>query len=479
MNSIRRRLTVGLLTGFCILWASAGAGLYLNLRAGLLAEFDATLLARAQALSALTRQEKGNVELDFPGELIPGFERGRPVDYFQMWRADGTTLEQSPSLEGNQLSYQAGVTETPRYSDLTLPDGLPGRSVSLRFIPQGSEEAPDLPPAQGAETSVVLAVALHRTGLDHRLNLLATTLLVVGGLLAVATGFGVPAFVRRGLSPLDGLAEQAATIDVASLQLRFLTADLPAELLPICGRLNELLARLQASFERERQFSADLAHELRTPIAELRSLAEVALKWPEEPAATTRALQETLEIALQMDSIVTGLLTLARCEAGLQQRSCASIRVAALLEEIWEALTDPARRKQLAVSWDVAEDAWVETDPAMFRSILTNLLANAVEYSPEGGSIHVRFETGDAPWQITVSNTVDNITPAEVPHLFERFWRRDPARSSSIHNGLGLALARAFAELLGLEINAQLTASNTLTFTLRAQSASARSTSSR
>ena len=467
MNSIRRRLTVGLLVGFCVLWAGGGAALYFNLRAGLLAEFDNTLLANAQALSALTRQQNGKVELDFPGEFMPGFEGRRSANYFQMLSADGTIIDRSPSLESNQLPSAAGAVGAPQYSNLTLPDGRRGRAVTLQFIPQGNEEAPDSQPDPHPGAGVTLTVALHREGLDHRLSLLATTLLIVGGLLAAATGLSVPTVIRRGLSPLEDVAERASHIDIESLQMRFPTSKMQAELLPICSRLNELLARLQASFERERQFSADVAHELRTPIAELRSLAEVALKWPGEPASSTRALQETLEIALQMDTIVNGQLSLARYESGLQGTSRVPVRVAALLSDIWEPLADLASRKRLAVCWNISEDGSVETDPPLFRSILTNLLSNAVQYSPEGGSINVCIETDTVPWQIAISNTVKDLAPADVPHLFERFWRRDPARSSSTHSGLGLALTKAFAKSLELEISAQLTTIGMLKFTLR------------
>jgi two-component system sensor histidine kinase QseC len=467
VNSIRSRLTIGLLVGFCVLWTGAATALYLYFRTGLLAEFDTTLLANAQALAALTHQRNGIFELDFPGEFIPGFEGGPAANYFQLLSANGKIIDQSPSLGVSHLFPSTDSTEILQYLDLTLPDGQRGRAVSLRFIPQGNEEAPDSQLDKHLGASVILTVALHRAGLDHRLGILATALLVVGGLLAVSTGLGVPLVVHRGLSPLQEVAEHASRIDVESLQLRFPSSNLPTELQPICGRLNELLARLQASFERERQFSADVAHELRTPIAELRSLAEVALRWPGEPAASTSALKETLEIAMQMGTIVNGLLSLARCEAGLQKLDTVPVRVAALMREIWESLADLAREKRLAIFWNMAEDGSMETDLALFRSILINLLSNAVDYSPAGGSIHICVKTETVPWQIDISNSVTDLTPADVPHLFERFWRRDPARSASSHSGLGLALTRVFAKSLGLEIAAYLTTTDVLTFTLR------------
>jgi two-component system sensor histidine kinase QseC len=114
------------------------------------------------------------------------------------------------------------------------------------------------------------------------------------------------------LRPLSSLAKRAETIHASSLQLRFPTDNIPVELLPIAQRLNDLLARLEASFAREQRFSADVAHELRTPIAELRTLAEVALKWPDD--VNQAALKEALNIALQMESVATGLMALARCD---------------------------------------------------------------------------------------------------------------------------------------------------------------------
>jgi len=290
---------------------------------------------------------------------------------------------------------------------------------------------------------------------------LATVLLLVGASMAAITVLVVSVVVRRGLQPLAQLAERAGMIDAASLQLRFPMEQLPAELLPIAGRLNELLARLEAAFERERQFSADVAHELRTPIAELRSLTEVALRWPDDAAATKRTLQEALAIALQMESVVTRLLALARCEAGQMAVRREPVAVAALVAELWEPLAEPARQKNLIVTIGVPAEAQWEADPALLRGILANLLANAVEYCPAGGSVEVRFDGNE----LRVANATDNLSESDLPHLFARFWRKDPARSSGTHCGLGLALARAFARAMECDLKASLS-SFTLTMTL-------------
>jgi len=274
--------------------------------------------------------------------------------------------------------------------------------------------------------------------------------------MAAATVVAVGLVVRRGLWPLSALAERVSTIDASSLQLGFPNHNLPAELLPIAERLDDLLARLEGSFARERRFSANVAHELRTPIAELRALAEVALKWPEEGISAQGPLKDALGIALQMESIATGLLALARCEGSLLTVHPERVPVAALFEEVYRPLAAKVRDKQLAFGVEMPKETCWFTDRAAFRSILTNLLSNAVDHSQPATAVKVRVENNGAGERLLISNINRNLGVEDIPHLFERFWQKDAARSSTEHCGLGLPLARAYAESLGMKLDAQL-----------------------
>jgi two-component system sensor histidine kinase QseC len=279
-------------------------------------------------------------------------------------------------------------------------------------------------------------------------------LLSVGAAIAAATVAVVGMVVRRGLRPLSALAERAATIDASSLQLRFPTEKIPAELLPIAQRLNDLVARLEASFNRERRFSADVAHELRTPISELRALAEVSLKWPGD--VTEATLEDALNIALQMESIATGLMALARCEANLVNVRPEPISISALFQEVLPPLAAKVRAKQLDIAIDVPEETCWFTDRATLRSIFTNLLSNAVDHTQPNSSVKARVEKNGAGERLLVSNDSGSLVEEDIPRLFERFWQKDEARSSPDHCGLGLALARAYAQSLGMTLDAQL-----------------------
>ena len=465
MKSIQRRLILGVGVAYCLLWSIGGVAVYLVVRAGYVAEFDRALKANAQALAAMTDQKAGRVESDYSEDLIPGFAHARHPDYFQLWLPDGSPQKRSPSLAGNDLPRRAGTINTPVIWNVLLPDGRPGRAIGIHFVPQLDDEAPAN--SSVLKGGVTLVVARHRGNLDERLSELGTTLLLVGGSMIVATVLIVVIAVRCGLRPLRDLGERAESIDASSLQLRFATEGMPAELLPIAGRLNELLARLEDSFARERRFSADVAHELRTPIAELRAATEVALKWPEDAEAARNTLQELLAIALQMESMVTGLSALARCEAGQLPVQLEPVSLAPLIREIWQPLSDKAGAKGVVFSAGVSDDARWLTDTTLLRAILTNLLSNAVQYCVDNGSIRLSIERD----QLSVSNSTDDLKPDDLPHLFERFWRKDPARSSSVHSGLGLALAKAYAGALGMELRADLSEAGQVAFVLSGRQA--------
>jgi two-component system sensor histidine kinase QseC len=322
---------------------------------------------------------------------------------------------------------------------------------------------------RGYPQALFILVAAEQGELLAALQRLSLVLWGVGLILLAATALVVTIVSRRGLAPLQSVADQASRIDASKLDARFPAADLPAELESICLRLNDLLSRLEDSFARERCFSADVAHELRTPIAELRSLAEVALKWPSGDPTVVSAFEDALAIAVQMQGIVTGLLGIARCEAGTQVIAREPVAVAELVRSVWQPFEARANAKGLRVRMELPELGPIETDRAMLGVVLTNLLSNAVEYTPPGGAIEFRLQSDGPSLDFLVANSIENITVADVPRFFDRFWRKDTARSSSEHSGIGLAVSRAYARALGLHLRASLPAADWLSMQLSAR----------
>jgi two-component system sensor histidine kinase QseC len=254
--------------------------------------------------------------------------------------------------------------------------------------------------------------------------------------------------VRRTLRPLDRVAAEASGIDAEHLSHRFDVGHLPEELRPVCARLNESLARLEEAFARERRFTSAVAHELRTPLAELRSATEVALRWREDADLSRRGLETGLDVAVQMERLVTSLLNITRHEAGRLAIEAEALNVASSVQETWRPFAERAQERDLRVRFDVPSDTTVSTDRTLLQGILVNLASNAAEHTPKGGEIAWRAETDEAGVVITVTNTATDLRPEDIPHLTEPFWRRDAARTNGQHSGLGLTLAASFAEAL-------------------------------
>jgi signal transduction histidine kinase len=279
----------------------------------------------------------------------------------------------------------------------------------------------------------------------------------------VATLWAIPRVLRHGLASVDRLAEQTQQIHADSLSTRFTVDALPIELRPIATRLNDLLARLEQSFERERRFSADLAHELRTPLAELRAQTEYALKWPDAREAATD--QETLAIVQQMEAMVGHLLALARGEQGLLAVAQAPIALGELVREVWKPYAKKAAVNHLVVAMDVA-DVTIVGDPTLVRGILNNLFDNAVEYASSGVGLAITLVEDRGAARLTVANGAPELASEDVPKLFDRFWRKEAARSGGKHVGLGLSLARSFAMAMGWSLTAAFDSERRIAFTL-------------
>ncbi|HXJ43776.1 MAG TPA: ATP-binding protein [Bryobacteraceae bacterium] len=460
MKTIRRQLTWKLLLAFTLPLVFGGIAVFLSTRAALLDQFDTTLRTRALAIATVTKQKGERIEVAATDPFLRESDEEDAPGFFQMWRTDGTTLKRSASAPASGLPSRFGTLDRPKFWNLTLPSGAAGRAIAFKFAPQMSQEEP----SSSAPGEIVLVVASDRHELNEALTALAFALLGCGAGLLAITLVVVPRLLRRELAPLDALAEQASHINADSLATRFPANSLPGELTPITSRLNDLLARLEQSFERERRFSADLAHELRTPIAELRTLAEVALKWPETREAATD--REALAIAMQMEGVVTRLLALLRNEHAQLPVLTERVHLAPLMESVWRPFADRAADKQLKVTRVAPNGAEVETDPVLLRSILTNLVDNAVEYTPDGGTVCVEAKAATTQFTLQVTNTCDDLTAQDVSHFSERFWRKDSARSDPKHSGLGLSLVKAFSERLGFQLEVRLVDPSTLSITV-------------
>ena len=462
MKSIRRQLTFSLLAGFGLLLATGSTALYLGTRGMLFHDFDAVLLARARALASLTENDHGAVELHLDDELMPEYGRKQHEAFFQLWLADGRVIKRSESLAGADLPRIPSTTlEAPRYWNIPLPSGAAGRAVSFTYHPFTEDRRPGGPTAP-----LTVVVARDRTQLDAHLRVFATGAATTSALMMIGAALVAAYSVRQSLRSLAELGRQVTAIDESSLSSRFDCGHLPAELTPICQRLNDLLSRLDVAFVRERRFSDDAAHELRTPVAELRALAELSLTSGTADTEALGAYQDALAIAQQMEEIVNGLLAIARYESGREPIGREPVPLRPLLDDLWRPHAARALERSLQVVCNVPSDLTMLTDRALLRVVVSNLFSNAADHSPTGAEVLITAKVDDALVRLAISNPAGPLAAGDLPLLFERFWRKDTARTSSSHAGLGLSIAQAAARLLDTELHAEVTVAGMFTVSL-------------
>ncbi|WP_035614171.1 ATP-binding protein [Haloferula sp. BvORR071] len=444
MISIRWRLTILLCLVMGSLLVVTGVGVFMGMRHLLIDHFDQTLTAKATALITASEIDGGEFEIDLKVQDFAGFGTGGG-DYFEIRRMNGDVFLRSPSLIS--AGIEMGKSGKPPQNDeakireAKLGDERPARFYIQRFYPKGDKKR--------RHQDLYLIVASPLRGLQVELALLGTVLAVAGGLalfvMVPLVGFGL----ARGLRPLGKLAGDVRSIPPDGLHQRLATERIPEELVPVAVSLNDWLERLEASFERERRFSSNAAHELRTPLAELKSMAELGATWPEE--TTPERCAEMVTVANEMEALLEKLSLLARTEAGRQVVGRESLPLDAATATVVERFEGRAAERGLALEKRIGSEV-ICTDPMLWGAILQNLLGNAVSHSPAGSTVVIEV----SPGLIAVSNPAPDLESGDLPKLFERFWRKDEARSGYGHSGLGMSIVRACATLLGGECHATL-----------------------
>lgn len=433
-------------------------------------QFDGQLASDAAAIAGMVEEDE-LAPWQFEYGSLPEFERPARPAYFQVWLSDGTVLARSPSLGTRDLSAPPHGGSAPSLTDVALPDGRPGRSIVVG-LPARSEHPADVASSGQAPARHLVTVAVARGTEDVRRTLASTRawLLALAVLVLIGASAAGLLAVSLGLRPARALADEIARLDVGRLGAPLAIAGLPLEIEPVAAKLNDVLARLAASFARERSFTADVSHELRTPLAALRTMLEVARSRPRPAQAYERTLDEAYLVVRQMHRLVEDLLMLARLDARLVDVRNEEVPLRELVSDGWQTVQEIADRRRVQFSNEIPPGSVVSSDHGKLRMIITNLLANAAEYTAPGGTIVVR--AGDAATLVEVWDSGPPIPEDLLPRVFDRFSRADPARSSTLHCGIGLALVRGLSEPLGLATSAHNNADGSVAFRVATSSPS-------
>jgi signal transduction histidine kinase len=324
------------------------------------------------------------------------------------------------------------------------------RAIRLKDTPVLDSEGPEI---TGSRTMTVLYAA--STG-EIRERVWAVAILTSIGsllLLGIATGATVWA-VRRGLSPLSALASSAGRVNAQEWKLHPPEEALATvELAPLIAAMDRMLATLERAFTSQREFVTNAAHELKTPIAVMKSTLQLALQRPRRADEYCRELQNALEDVARLETLTHSMLRLARAEqlqAEHRIHDLPMVDLAASCETSAERWRPMAKSKSVQIMFEASEVSQIQGDPDDLETIWNNLIDNAVRYSPPGTAVRVSVSRNNGHALVAVEDQGPGIQKSDLKNIFERFHRVDSSRARETGGyGLGLAIAKAMVEAYG------------------------------
>lgn len=429
-------------------------------------EFDEALEVKSQLLITLVKDLPEGIDFDFADEFMPEFSRDEDIEYFQIWAQDGSVFEKSISLGENGLPYVATKITDSRFSNIVLDNGEKGRMVQVIFMPQIPEKEQRTTERLTAQKQMTLAVAASRKELDLTIFQVHSIIIVSFITAIIILNFVVVTTVRKSFNSLLLLKQEVEALDANNLRDRLSVESSPSELNEVINKFNDLLSRLERSFSREQRFSADVAHELKTPIAEIRSMSEVALKWPDDTKLTAKLHSDILGSSKQMQNIVDSLLTLARYENGQTNLTFEPIALNDAVDDALSRYKTTIETNGLEVYISIPDKTVIKTSRVEFEIILENLLSNAFSYCKINSKVSVLATCLSDKISFSIQNVVKDLSQDDLDVMFDRLWRKSQSRTSSEHAGLGLSIVNAYSKILDINLQVDLTASHVFTVTL-------------
>ena len=445
-TSIQRRLIAAVVISQVLLAVGlAFVALYFT-RRQLREAFDGQLRGRAMTIAALVRySEEQHPRLIFEDDLVPPPLEKEHTDLFQVTGGDGHLIARSPD-------WPADLQPVPRQSRQHTNFDLGGvqyRAVFLQKLPVLDRE-PDIP--VGDVLNVIYAAPTEES---TRAITYAAVGIAIGTavLLLITVGLAVWG-LRRGLEPLAELAGSASVVSTSNWELNPSDAARDTlELAPLTQAMTTMLAGLHRAFDQQREFLANAAHELKTPVAILKSTLQSLLQKPREAEEYRAGLEEALEDMARLEKLLHSMLRLARAEqwaSGSARRDLQVIDVASTCQSAIERLAPVARERNVAVDLTADGAMPVRADAEDLELVWANLVENAIRFSPTGGRIQVRLHANASQGVVEVADEGPGMAAEELAHIFERFHRGDSSRARETGGyGLGLAISKALIEAYG------------------------------
>jgi two-component system heavy metal sensor histidine kinase CusS len=431
------RLTAGYALAGLLLVFCATASLYLVLLTELEKSTDLFLADKLHVVDTLLRQRPD--DWDALREEVELESEARRYEHFYIRLLDerNTPLLTTPGM-AEQLDLAQFVSRTRSRPERSIP--MKGRNGQA-FRVTSAAAAVGSPPTHTYTIQIAIDVSQKEKFLSRYRRWFWAVLL---GAFAIFPLVGYR-IARHGIRPVEEMAATAGRISSTNLRERILAEGYPFELASLAGTFNQMLDRLEESFERISRFSADIAHDLRTPVNNIRGEAEVALARARTIDQYRDVLESCLEEGVRLSDLIGDLLFLARAESPLTHLNRERVDVAELLGGMREYYEASAADRGISLTTDVgAEPVMAELDRTLVQRAVGNLVSNAVAHTPPGGSVVLATNAEAATIRIEVSDTGAGIPPEALPRVFDRFFRVDESRSqASGGTGLGLAIVQS------------------------------------
>ena len=466
-RSIRFRMALwyaALLSGALALF---GAATYLGLERYLQKSLEESLVRQARSIGdvlIVNINQSGEDYVD--NEITEHYSPEINGRFIRVTRADGKQIYVSgPPKDG---TFNPALVTAP---------WLPVTQEFTREVEMSDEHELLLHgmPFRAADgTHFVIEVAAPYNQIESVLRgLLLTFALGLPLIVALAIGGGY-VLMRGALRPVDEIRQKAAQITSRNLSERLPVVHTGDELERLATDLNHMIERLEESFHQIKRFSADASHELRTPLTVLQGeLEAIAHQRQGLPADVTDTIGSALEETQRLAKIVESLLAISRLEAGEAKVQPVRLDFAELARSTADQMKLLAEEKHISVDCDVAHPVEVDADPSRLKQVVVNLLDNAIKYTPEGGMVSISVAKKDGQAVLEVADTGIGISSADLPHIFDRFYRADKARSRQMGGtGLGLSIVRSICLAHGGQVSVKSTEGHGSRFRVELPSAS-------
>jgi heavy metal sensor kinase len=453
MRSLRLKLIVGSLLVLAAVILSFDVFIYIARRKALLDILDGRLFAESQSVALRLEIAGGKPAFD------PAEDKGAGPAISSIFRIideNGMIVFQSPLSTDLTWPSVSKDAVTPYWTTTHSARGEAWRAATWVNRIEIDAESGEKNAARPETTIAVTIQCVESLAVTNKELRELTSLLAVLSLAAfLIAGGGSFLLAGRALRPIRRINKALAGVSETRLDRRIDPEGFDTELYPLIEQLNAALDRLEKGFQRERQFTADASHELRTPVAAILNTIEVLLRRPRSDQELIEAHHDNWRSARSMQAVIEGLLLLSRMDAGKAHPAKEEIPLAALVEEIFAAIGPEAKAGTVRLGQGIDPRLRVLADPSQIRLALSNLIDNAVRYNRPNGSVTVDARTADGGTEIEVRDTGIGISAEHLPRIFERFYRVDPSRTEATGgSGLGLSIVRKIIEAHGGRVTA-------------------------